>query len=246
MINNTMVFLKISLLELKVQGIATTLLVLIIPLGIMGLVYFIGGLSSPDYGMQMLCGNLTLVISQSCIVFLASSLLYLKLRGGFEQYSVFPINRSSLIVATVLFRMILLIPYLIVLFGISVYAFKVKINFHPLFFLIIFLAAVSLSSLGMVFALSSKNFRKSESQINIIMFLIMFGAPLFYPMKALPIPLQIIHFCLPFTYIVDGLKEVLAFTGYSERLWLSIAAMFFFSVLSITASTFFYKWEAVE
>lgn len=246
LIKETYVFLKISLLELKINGVATTLITLIIPLGIMGMVYFVGGFATPELGIQMFAGNLTLVINQSCIVGLASSLLYLKLLGGFEQYSVFPIRRSSLIIANVLYRMILLIPFLIILYLISVYLFEIDLNIHPLFLLIILLTAITLSAIGTLLGICSKNYIKSQSLINIIMFCVMFGAPLFYSVKVLPRPIQIFQFCLPFVYIVDALKKVIAFNGYSTRLWLDIIVLFFFSVISLTISSFFYKWKAVE
>lgn len=245
-LSESRIFLRMSFLELKVNGVTTTLLALVIPVGIMALVFFIGGLSTPDMGIQMLSGNLTLIISQNCIIFLAFTLLQLKLLGGFEQYSVFPINRGSLVFATVLFRMLLLIPFMIILLFISVFIFEVDLNIHPFIIIVIVLAGINLSTIGMLLGVFSNNYHKTNSLLNIIMFVIMFGTPLFYSVKVLPVPVQYIQYMLPFVYIVDAINKLIAFSGYSFQLWLDIIALAVYSILSLTVSSFFFKWQAIE
>lgn len=245
-IEDLRILFKISLLELKVNGIFTTLLSLIIPLGIMMIVHFIGGLKDPDMATQMLSGNLTLVLSQTCIIQIALAFNHLKTLGGFEQYSVFPIKRSAMIFAAILYRFVLIIPFLVALASISVLLLKVNFVFNPVILVVIALTALCFSNIGTLLGISSTDFVKTNNLVNILMFVIMFGTPLFYSITSFPVPIQIVQLMLPFAYVVDAIKRSLFSSEISFRLLLDVAALVLFTIISFILSTFFKKWQVNE
>lgn len=147
-----------------------------------------------------------------------------------------------MLLAMLVTKLLLQIPGILVALvgGSLMYGFAMKPN--PLLLLIIPLAALSLSGIGAALGLLSPNFQATNAFSQLILFVVMFAAPVLIPSEALPLPLQWFGLLLPPTYAADAIRRAVA--GINDvRLAIDLAVLAGCAILSLVAVTRGLKWR---
>jgi ABC-2 type transport system permease protein len=95
-------------------------------------------------------------------------------------------------------------------FGALIY--KVDIEFSLWIIILLPLTALALSSIGMALGLFIHSLEMIQIVVNMLLFLLVMAAPVFIPMQALPVPLQILGYLLPPSYAADALRHAMSGT----------------------------------
>jgi ABC-2 type transport system permease protein len=106
-------------------------------------------------------------------------------------------------------RLLLTLPGMIVpiVFGAWLYHIPLTINLWILILLPI--AGLALSSMGMALGVLVENLEILHMITNVLMFIMVMATPVFIPVEALPVPLQIFGFLMPPTYAAEALRKIL-------------------------------------
>jgi ABC-2 type transport system permease protein len=141
---------------------------------------------------------------------LAQTLGEAKDRGVFLYYASLPISKANLLVAMMASKLLLQIPGILAALvgGSLIYGFP--LNPNPVLLLIIPLSALSLSGIGAAFGLLSPSYQLTNGLSQLVLFIVMFAAPVLIPPDALPAPLQWFGWLLPPTYAADAIRRAVA------------------------------------
>ena len=161
--------------------------------------------------------SLIYVISGSAIFSVANDGLYsvavrigsMKKEGMLLYYASLPISKIAFVIATVLARMVVTLPGMLVplVFGSAVY--HVQLEFNLWIVLLLPLMALAMCSIGMALGSFINSLEMIQIIVNLLLFMLVMAAPVFIPMQALPLPLQILGYLLPPTYAADALRHAL-------------------------------------
>jgi ABC-2 type transport system permease protein len=160
------------------------------------------------------------VISGSAIFSVANDGLYsvavrigsMKKEGMLLYYASLPISKVAFVIATVLARMVVTLPGMLVplVFGSVVY--HVQLEFNLWIVLLLPLMALAMCAIGMALGSFISSLEMIQIIVNLLLFMLVMAAPVFIPMQALPVPLQILGYLLPPTYAADALRHALSGT----------------------------------
>lgn len=161
--------------------------------------------------------SLIYIISGSAIFSVANDGLYtvavrigsMKKEGMLLYYASLPISKIAFVIAIVLARLVVTLPGMIapLVFGSVVY--HINLEFHLSIVLLLPLMALAMCSIGMALGSFINSLEMIQIVVNMLLFMLVMAAPVFIPMQALPLPLQIVGYLLPPTYAADALRHVL-------------------------------------
>jgi len=164
--------------------------------------------------------SLIYIISGAAVFSVANDGLYtmavrigsMKKEGMLLYYASLPISKVAFVTAILLSRLVITLPGMIapMLFGSLVY--KVDVNFNLWIVILLPLTALALSSIGMALGSFIHSLEMIQIIVNMLLFVLVMAAPVFIPMQALPLPLQILGYLLPPTYAADALRHAMSGT----------------------------------
>ncbi len=168
-------------------------------------------------GMTLDRTRLLYVISGSAIFAATNDGLYglavrigsMKQSGRLVYYMSLPISKVAFVIAVVLARLMLTLPGMIapILFGAWLYGINLEFNLWIV--LVLPLTALTMSAAGMALGSLLDELELIQIIVNLLLFVLITMAPVFTPVDALPVPLQLLGYCLPPTYAADAMRHIL-------------------------------------
>ncbi len=230
--NEIRTFTLIELKAFRLIGFATTLIVLGIPFGVTLIILLLTG-GAQSWGILYIGGGITLIISNLCLVTLSQRLINLRENGGIEFYYSLPISTISVQLGILIAYLILVIPMIFVFLFLTSIMFRLTINVSLWMVVLLLLSVLSFMGIGGIIGLYPKNCHRAQNLPTIVMFLVMFGTPIFWPLQVLPQSLQLFQRFFPFIYSVEGIRQCLSPCADTNVIFRDILALSLFSLLSL-------------
>jgi ABC-2 type transport system permease protein len=194
--------------------------------------------------------SLIYIISGSAIFSVANDGLYtvavrigsMKKEGMLLYYASLPISKIAFVIATVLARLIVTLPGMLapLVFGSVVY--HVNLEFSLWIVLLLPLVALAMCSIGMALGSFITSLEMIQIIVNMLLFMLVMAAPVFIPVQALPLPLQVIGYLLPPTYAADALRHALNGT-IGTAFYTDIAVLVVMIIISFYVLNRWLRWQ---
>lgn len=168
-----------------------------------------GGEITPERVIFIISGSAIFTIVNDGLFVMASRIGIMRRDGILIYYASLPISKSAFLLALMLSRLLITLPGMIVPIIFGAWLYDVPISFSPWVFVLLPLAGLALSSAGMMLGVLIDNLEILYMITNILMFVLVMAAPIFIPMDALPLPLQIFGYLMPPTYAAEALRALL-------------------------------------
>ncbi|MGB9636441.1 MAG: ABC transporter permease [Thermoplasmata archaeon] len=120
--------------------------------------------------------------------------------------------------------------------GILLFGIKIAGNIL-LAFLIFFMIGAGHLGLGILLSAGAKNELQAIQFIPFIIFPSILLAGLFWPVESIPAILQPLAYFIPLRYGIDAERGIMVRGWGIEHIWVDLVILFFFALLTITAST---------
>jgi len=172
----------------------------------------VGGIvpGEQSYFQFMAPGIMAMVVMMALMTGLPHAISYEKDMGTLDGMLVAPINRLSIILGKTLAQTVRGMIQGVLLLGLAVLLFGVKIYGSLLLvFLILFLIVFSFVGLGIMITSFTNNEQSASMIMMTIMFPMMFFSGVFFPIEQMPEIMQYIAKVLPLTYGTDALRSVI-------------------------------------
>jgi ABC-2 type transport system permease protein len=201
-----------------------------------------------DYGMRaieyMLPGIIVMAVMVNGIMSSATSFVEERGKGIYRRLSLTPVKRQTIIGAQILHRYIIILIQTIILLAIGILAFDISINGNYFYFWIILtLGAVCFLSIGFALASIIRSVRSATPICMIVFFIFLFLGGIFFPNSIMPRFLVVIANGLPSTHMGDALRAVIIDGLGLGSIWIALAAMGAWIVISLAVSIIFFRWE---
>jgi ABC-2 type transport system permease protein len=197
-------------LEIRVTWYWHIIFALVLP---MALVFGFGrigsGLKDRESLLYIISGSAIFSVANDGLYVLATRIGVMRKEGILVYYASLPISRFALMTALIVSRLVITIPGMIVpiLFGSTIY--HVPFAFSPWILALLPLTGLTLSSIGMALGSLIENLEIIQVLANLLLFILIMVAPVFIPIHALPLPLQVLGYLLPPTYAAAALRMTL-------------------------------------
>ena len=147
--------------------------------------------------------------------------------GALERLMLAPISLRTILMGKILSGAIFGLMIAGTMTLISIGFMGNQITSPALFIISLLLTVLTLSALGALVAVSVKEVFEAQTLSNYFRFPMIFLCGVFFPVEAMPVPLQVLAYILPLTYSVDAMRQTS--TGLvSLRLLLDITALVLF------------------
>ena len=189
-------------------------------------------------------GLVAMSIMQMGLFSVAFTFVQLKNRGILRRLLATPVHPASFLFGQVVTRLSVSILQTLVLIGIAVFLFDVKIagNMASILLLALIGGGVFVS-LGFAISGWSRNEEVAAPIANVIALPMMFMSGVFFPRSAMPDVLERVTDFLPLTYLIDALRNV-ATDG--EALWAqgwNLLGLGVWLIITFVVAVRLFKWE---
>ena len=192
----------------------------------------------------LLPGVLSLAIMQSGIFGVAFGFVSLRKRGVLRRLSVTPMRPQDFIAAQVAMRLMVLLAQIVVLVGVGIVFFDLQFmgSLLDLFAMGLLGGAVFLA-IGFFLA----GIARTEDQVvplaNVVSLPMMLLSGVFFSRSNLPEPVRVVTEFFPLTYLADGMRSIVLEGSNLPTLWLQLAGLALWSVVSVWAAVKVFRWE---
>jgi|SRR5579884_3807039 len=201
-----------------------------VPVSQLLFLWFLVGRGSPQRMGFFLTGSLVLSLSFGGMLSLGQHLGLLKAYNAFEYYATLPIAKAVFIAAVTTRGMLLSLPSAGLVLGLGRALFGLTVP--PLGLLVLALAAYAMSGFGAVVGFWSPTAQVASLATQVLQTIIVFFAPIFYPLSALPWPLRLTARLWPTTYAAEALRGAVAGAPVAA-LWRPLLVLAAFAALSL-------------
>lgn len=196
-----------------------------------------------NYFEFMAPGIMAMVILTAVLTGLASSVSREEETGTIDGIMVAPVSRFAIIIGKSLTQALRGIVQGLIILGLSIILFGVKVyGSFWLLLLLMFLGIFSFVGLGILVSAFATR-QETATQL-----LFMFQLPMillsgvFFPVQQMPKIIQYISQAIPFTYMVNALRQVLVLGASLAEVKLEIAVLFAFGLLTLTVAVPVFRW----
>lgn len=197
-----------------------------------------------DIAVYVVTGNIVFAVVLGSLGTLGEQLGWMKQNRFFEHYAVLPVSKLSLITALVIRSTLFSIPPMAAVLIIGKFLFKLPIILHPALILIFILSGFSMSGIGALIGIYSKDANHANIATRVVFPILVFAAPVMVPVTYLPGILQYTSVLMPTTYIANVFRGALSGqTGWSFWLDMLIICLFTFVSLYFVARRFDWRVE---
>lgn len=208
------------------------------------------------FGFTRLGGQITdesgllYIISGSAIFAVASDGLYtlalrigsMKQQGTLLYYASLPISKAAFVIAIVLSRLTVVMPAMLMPIIFGAWYYHLDIHFNLWILILLPLTGLSLSVIGMAVGALIDNLEMVQILVNVLLFVIVMAAPVFTPIEALPVPLQILGYFLPPTYAATALRGALTGT-FDGTFYANVAILLLLTSISFLLTNRGLRWQ---
>jgi ABC-2 type transport system permease protein len=165
-----------------------------------------------------------------------------KENGVFHKLATTPLKRYEWILSRTIYNVIISYLGMAVMIVIGMAVFSMKMTLDVLSLLMVAMASLMFTGLGMIIARFVKDPDGADAAANVVTFPMMFLSGTFFPLSQMPLFLQSIAQVLPLTYVNDGLRAAMIF-GQSQQAIYNTALITGLGLASILVGSVITKWE---
>jgi ABC-2 type transport system permease protein len=186
----------------------------------------------------LVTGAATQMIVTVGLVALPQNLAEAKQQGLLEYLFSLPISREAYLLALVTFTLVQALPAIAFAIALGAWRYDFPLELSPLVLLVVPLGVLSLAGIGVAMAILSPHMQVTNIATQLIIFYVLFFAPVLLPREQLPEALQAIAAALPPTYVADGMRATVTELP-GTHVWRALAMMALFGVgsLALTVMT---------
>ena len=190
-------------------------------------------------------GILAMSLMNSGVIGLATAFVTYRERGILRRIRVTPFPLTSFILARVISQLLLAGLQAVILIGMAWAFFGLHLRGNPLVLLLAIVAG-ALAFLAIGFAISgiAPNTETAASYANLVTFPMLFLSGVFFSMENAPAWLRPITKVLPLSYLVDALREPMAFGNGLSAIWLDLLALLLTFVIAMAIAVRFFRWDS--
>ena len=174
------------------------------------LLFFVGLLSpSEEVQSRVLSGAITSSVILNAVFLFGQSFAAQRARGEYELYATLPISRLTFIVGTLIANLCTSLGGAIVLVVVAVAVFN--FNIQPTLWLIpsLLFGAASVVGIGLIVGVLSPGPGEAALITNLVVYILSYATPVFYPIEVLPDFLQVVSTWLPTTHAAAAINASL-------------------------------------
>jgi ABC-2 type transport system permease protein len=195
--------------------------------------------ASPEF---LVSGNIIVSLIFTTMYGTSARFAFMRSFGVLDYYATLPVGKILLVLAASFSFILLSLPGTLLTIVIAGF-FGLSIQLNLLFFLLIPLAAFSLSAVGAFVGVISPNFDTANTICAILQFVFMGCGPILVPAERLPSFINTLGAFLPSTYAADALRHTL--TGTLDGNFLtSLAFLLVFDLLALFFVAYKMEWRA--
>ena len=231
-------FLELVTLHLKIARTEMWFIIMVqivLSMGmILGYGYLIPNISDTT-ALYLVTGTATQAFVTVGLVMLPQFLSEAKQLGRFEYFLTLPISRESYLLSVVCVAAIMALPGVAFAVVMGTLHYGLPLSFSPIILPVALLTFLSLAGVGVSMAVLSPHPQLTNALTQLIIFYVIFFAPVIIPRQQLPDLLQHVSVVMPPTYAADAVRATL--TDLPEtHLARSMAVLAGFAVVSLSAS----------
>ncbi len=219
----------------EVPMIAVIQIVLALGL-VLGMGYLIPNISDAS-ALFLVTGTATQSFVTMGLVMLPQMLAQSKAEGRIEYFLTLPISREAYLLSLITVVAVTSLPGVAFTLLFGAWHYGLTLNFEPAFILVMVLCVFSLTGVGVALAMFSPHQQLVNATTQLIIFYVLFFAPVLLPAEQLPELLQQTAKLAPPTYAADGVRATLTDLPGTE-LNQDLMVMSGFAVASIALSAF--------
>jgi ABC-2 type transport system permease protein len=161
-----------------------------------------------------------------------------------KRLAATPLKRWQLVGSNVLMRLLIALAQAVIIVAVGVAFFGVEIT-GPLALTVFFvsLGAVAFLALGYVVASFAKTEDSANGMTSVIQFPMMFLSGTFFPIEAMPAPLQTVARLIPLTYLSDALRQVMVGGAAFAPLSVCVAVLVGWLVVCFAIAARKFQWQ---
>lgn len=200
---------KMTLLSQR-QGVAFLVMVqVVLTVGlVLGYGYLIPDISETA-ALYVTTGAATNAIVTTGLVMLPQMLAEAKHQGRLEFMLTLPISREVYLLSQILATIIFAAPGTILAVAFGAWHYDLSLDIHPLVPVVILLGIASLAGVGVTVVMLSSHFQVTNAITQLVIFYVVFFAPILLPKEQLPELLQTASVVMPPTYAADAMRASL-------------------------------------
>jgi ABC-2 type transport system permease protein len=161
---------------------------------------------SEETAAYLVTGAATQMIVTVGLVVLPQTLSEAKREGLLEYIFSLPVSRELYLLSMVAFTLLQALPGIVFVIVLGAWRYDFGIDIDPLVVAVVPLGVLSLAGVGVALALLSPHAQLTNMTTQVIIFYVLFFAPVLLPREQLPEALQAIAAALPPTYVADGVR----------------------------------------
>ena len=161
-----------------------------------------------------------------------------------KRLAATPLRRWQLVGSNVLMRLLIALAQSVIIVAVGVLFFGVEIT-GPWALTVVFvsLGAVAFLALGYVIASFAKTEDAANGMTSVVQFPMMFLSGTFFPIEAMPPPLQAVARLIPLTYLSDALRQVMVGGAAFAPLYVCAAVLLGWLVVCFAIAARKFRWQ---
>ena len=162
--------------------------------------------------------------------------------GVFHKLATTPLKRYEWILSRTIFNILVSYLGMVVMLAIGVFVFNMKITVDAVSLVMVAMASLLFSGIGMIIARFVKDPDGADAAANVITFPMMFLSGMLFELSQMPQFLQAIATVLPLTYVSEGLRAAMIF-GQADQALFNTLLVSVMGIISIIVGSLITKWE---
>lgn len=157
----------------------------------------------------LITGTATQAITTVGLVMLPQMLAQSKDDGRMDYVLTMPISREAYLASFITVVAAIAIPGIAFVVVLGSWHYGISLSFDPRFFIVVVLGVLSLAGVGVAMAMYSPHMQVTNALTQVIIFYVLFFAPVLMPAEQLPGFLQATAHFAPPAYAADGIRATL-------------------------------------
>ncbi len=226
---------KLTLLSLRQGAVFVTMVQVVLTVGlVLGYGYLIPDISETA-ALYVTTGAATNATVTIALVVLPQFLAQAKQEGRMDFMLTLPISREVYLLSQVATTMILATPGTILAVAFGAWHYDLSLDVSPWLPVVIVLGIASLAGVGVTVVMLSSHFQVTNAITQLVIFYVVFFAPILLPKEQLPELLQTVSTVMPPTYAADAMRASLTDLPGTD-LYRDLVVLSGFALVSLTLS----------
>ncbi len=187
-------------------------------------------------------GMIAFTVMINCLMILSGLAAEYKSKGYFKLLKTTPLKKSEWILAKFIWFLIIMVISIFLMLAISMVAFGVTVGITPLALALVLAGILLFSSMGMLIGAWAKDSDSAATVANAIGFPMMFLSGTFWPLEMYPEALRIVAYCLPLTYMSEGMRATMIY-GNDTGALIDLAVVLILAVVFFIVASRLMRWK---